>query len=72
MLTVEQINRLIGVDESFHASYRLMEVLKDEYERNKLFEDFLKLETDLSYDWFPTLENLRIERGKVKILHQAK
>ena len=52
MLTTEQINKLLGVEESFHASYKLMEILKNEEERNSLFEKFLKLETDLSYDWF--------------------
>ena len=29
-----------------------MEMLKDEHERNVLFEQFLQLETDFSYDWF--------------------
>lgn len=52
MLTIEQINKLLGVEESFHASYKLIEILKDEDGRNKLFEQFLELETDLSYDWF--------------------
>lgn len=52
MLTIEQINRLLGVEESFHASYKLTEMLKDEHERNDLFEQFLQLETDFSYDWF--------------------
>lgn len=52
MLSTEQINRLLDVEESFHASYKLMEMLKDEHERNVLFEQFLQLETDFSYDWF--------------------
>lgn len=52
VLSTEQINKLIGVEESFHASYKLMEMLKDEHERNVLFEQFLQLETDFSYDWF--------------------
>lgn len=52
MLTTEQINKLLDVEESFHASYKLMEILKNEEERDSLFEKFLTLETDLSYDWF--------------------
>lgn len=52
MLTTEQINKLLGVEESFHASYKLAEILEDENKKNDLFESFLELETDLSYDWF--------------------
>ncbi|OLS02245.1 N-6 DNA methylase [Tissierella creatinophila] len=52
MLSIEQINKLLGVEESFHASYKLMEVLGSEEDRNNLFEEFLKLETNLYYDWF--------------------
>ena len=52
MLTVEQINKLLEVEESFHASYKLTEILKVKNKREGLFERFLRLETDLSYDWF--------------------
>ena len=52
MLTTKQINDLLGVEESFHAPYKLAEIMKSEDDRNNLFEQFLKLEADLSYDWF--------------------
>ncbi len=52
MLTTEEINKLIGVEESFHASYKLMKILECEADKNNLFDEFLKVETDLSYDWF--------------------
>lgn len=52
MLDNKTINKLIGVEESFHASYKLTEIIKSETDRNNLFESFLELETDLSYDWF--------------------
>lgn len=52
MLSVEAINTLIGVEESFQASYKLLNILKSEGERDKLFNAFLELENDLSYDWF--------------------
>lgn len=52
MISVEQINELLGVEESFHASYKLIELIKDEDKKENLFEKFLELETDLSYDWF--------------------
>lgn len=52
MLTINKINELIGVTESFHASYKLTEIINDKSERGKLFELFLLEEQDLSFDWF--------------------
>ncbi len=51
-LTTEKINKLLGVDESFHASYKLIEILKKQSEREQLFNKFLEEEQDLSFDWF--------------------
>ncbi|WP_231422086.1 hypothetical protein [Enterococcus faecalis] len=51
-LTTEKINELLGVDESFHASYKLIEILSSQSERELLFANFLKEEQDLSFDWF--------------------
>lgn len=52
MLTTQKINELFGVSESFHASYKLSEIMFDEQQRNDLFEAFLVEEQDLSFDWF--------------------
>lgn len=52
MLTTDKINELIGVDESFHASYKLAEIIGDKKQRNDLFESFLETEQDLTFDWF--------------------
>ncbi|UNM90572.1 N-6 DNA methylase [Vagococcus sp. CY52-2] len=52
MLSISDINNLIGVDESFHASYKLSEILEQKEVREDLFNRFLKKESDLSYDWF--------------------
>ena len=52
MLTIADINELIGVEESFHASYKLMETLEDREKIEKLFENFLEKEQNLSFDWF--------------------
>ncbi|MDT2813760.1 N-6 DNA methylase [Vagococcus carniphilus] len=52
MLTIEKINELIDVEESFHASYKLTEILKDKNDRELLFRKFLEIETDFSFDWF--------------------
>lgn len=52
MLTTDKINELIGVSESYQASYKLQEILMDSQQRKRLFELFLDEEPDLSFDWF--------------------
>lgn len=52
MLTTKQINELLGITESYKASDKLMKLLFKKEKREKLFEEFLKIETDLIYDWF--------------------
>ncbi|MBC2242240.1 SAM-dependent DNA methyltransferase [Listeria booriae] len=54
MLTTENINHLLGIKESYQASDKLMSILFDKEMREKLFLEFLKLESDVSYDWFHT------------------
>lgn len=51
-LTINRINELLNVAESFHASYQLMDIMKDKAERERLFESFLIEEKDVSFDWF--------------------
>lgn len=52
MLTTEKINKLIGVKESYQAPDKLKEILFDKERREKLFLEFIKIESDVSYDWF--------------------
>lgn len=52
MLSIEQINNLLEVEESYQASFKLAEILNDRDECIKLFDSFLRLEQDLSFDWF--------------------
>ncbi|WP_300562740.1 N-6 DNA methylase [Companilactobacillus sp.] len=52
MLTNEKIDELLGVGESFEASYKLMDILKDDTARNSTFQKFLQIENDLTFDWF--------------------
>ncbi|MDD9148143.1 N-6 DNA methylase [Sporolactobacillus sp. CQH2019] len=51
-LTTEKINELFGVDDSWKAPDRLMKILFDRERREKLFREFLTIESDVSYDWF--------------------
>lgn len=49
---VKTVNNLLGIDDAFKAPGRLMEVLLKREEREKLFRNFLKIDTNLEYDWF--------------------
>lgn len=51
-LTTEKINELFGIDDSWKAPEKLMKILFDRDRREKMFREFLKIESDLSYDWF--------------------
>lgn len=52
MLTIQKIDEILGVTESFHAPYKLNEILFNKNEREAVFNRFLKIEEDLSFDWF--------------------
>lgn len=49
---VKTVNDLLGIDDAFKATSRLMEILSEREEREKLFRNFLKIDTNLEYDWF--------------------
>ncbi|KLA45199.1 phage protein [Ligilactobacillus ruminis] len=49
---VKTVNDLLGIDDAFKAPGRLMEILLEREKREKLFRNFLKIDTNLEYDWF--------------------
>lgn len=49
---VKTVNDLLGIDDAFKAPERLMEILLKKEEREELFRNFLKIDTNLDYDWF--------------------
>lgn len=51
-LTTEVINSLINIKESYKASDALMKLLFNKEGREQLFKEFIKIEKDMSYDWF--------------------
>jgi hypothetical protein len=51
-LTTEKINELFGIDDPWKAPDALMKILFDRKRRENMFREFLKIETDVSYDWF--------------------
>lgn len=52
MITTQNINKILGITESFQLHDAVMGVLFDCEKRNGVFEQFLSIESDLSYDWF--------------------
>lgn len=52
MLKIEQIKAIIGDEENFQIPPKLMKIVLDKKQREKMFRKFLDIETDLSYDWF--------------------
>lgn len=51
-LTTESINELLGIKESYQASDKLMSILFNKEEREKLFKSFLEQHWDMTFDWF--------------------
>ena len=67
MITTQQINELLGITESYKAPERLLKILYNKQEREKLFKEFLKLENDLSFEWFQQyFENEHADRKQKK------
>lgn len=66
-LSNEQINCLIGVTENYKAPDTLMAIILDKSKREALFQRFLALENDLSYDWFREyFQSQQADRGQKK------
>lgn len=52
MITVEQVNNILGVDDTYKQPAKLLSLMLDEEKRVETFRKFLELETDMSYEWF--------------------
>lgn len=64
---VETVNKILGIDESYKAPDRLLELVLDNHKRPELFEQFLSISTDMSFDWFHEyFEDEQSERKKKK------
>lgn len=67
MLSDETINELLGINESYQAPARLLELMLDDEKRTETFNEFLKYEHDLSYEWFKFyFEDEHADRKKKK------
>lgn len=50
--SVKKINELLGVNDAYKAPQKVMDVMLDDKKREEMFKRFLKVETDVSRDWF--------------------
>ena len=64
----ETINNLLGIKEAYEMPNKLMEILENKSDREELFENFLKHESDLSFDWFT--DYFQNEQGDREALKQ--
>lgn len=51
MIDSNTVNRILGIKESYELPDKLMEILI-ENKTSEVFQEFLKIESDLSFDWF--------------------
>lgn len=66
-LDKKTINKLIGIEEDYQAIDRMYEIVMDKNKREAMFNKFLTVETDLSYDWFRKyFEEVQAERKSQK------
>lgn len=52
MITNEQINRILGTNDSYKQPARLLDLMLDDEKRLETFLQFLEIETNMSYEWF--------------------
>lgn len=52
MLEKKQINDLLGITESYKAPEVMLSMVLNEHDKISLFDQFLEIEQDLSYEWF--------------------
>lgn len=52
MLTTNKINELLDISESYQAPQVMLDHMLNDKKREDLFQRFLNIESDLSYEWF--------------------
>lgn len=52
MFDLKTVNGLLGIDDSYKAPAKLLEIMLDPVRKDKLFKSFLEISQDLSFDWF--------------------
>ncbi|AKV56123.1 hypothetical protein AB656_04090 [Bifidobacterium actinocoloniiforme DSM 22766] len=66
-LDSDAINRVLGIDEPFKAPGRVMEIVLDKDDRERVFRQMLDVDTDVTHDWFHSyFEEEQADRRKHK------
>jgi len=52
MITIDAINQILGIKESYQAPEKLMDRMMDDQKRAETFDAFLEREKDMSREWF--------------------
>lgn len=52
MIKNDEINHILGTNDSYKQPARLMELMLDDEKRLETFLKFLEIETDMSFEWF--------------------
>lgn len=67
MITINQINDLLGIKESYQAPDKMLKIMLDKIQRENLFNAFLEIEPNLDYEWFQAyFENEHADRKNKK------
>ena len=52
LFDVKTVNSLLGIDESYKAPERMLQLMLDDKKRVETFKNFLKISTNMQFDWF--------------------
>lgn len=52
IFNVSTVNKILGIDESYKAPERMLNLILDDEKRPEIFKKFLDVSTDMSFDWF--------------------
>lgn len=52
IFNVSTVNKILGIDESYKAPEKMLNLMLDDKKRPETFKKFLDVSTDMSFDWF--------------------
>lgn len=52
IFNISTVNKILGIDESYKAPEKMLNLMLDDKKRPETFKKFLDVSTDMSFDWF--------------------
>lgn len=52
LFDVKTVNKLLGIDESYKAPEKMLQLMLDDQKRVETFKKFLSISTNMRFDWF--------------------